>query len=85
MYNLKELKSWLLENGYATVELSEDQLGYFMDTHAIYNEGKYNGKVCKFTGTVYGLRDYVFDDPLVGYLTVYKTATGRKVFDRHRL
>lgn len=81
---LKELKIYMTECGYVCNELSEDQMRYFIDTHRVCNEKKYEGGVCKFTGQVYGLFDYVCDQHM-GYVTEYKTSSGRKVFDQHRL
>lgn len=84
MKTLNELKVWMRECGYACKELSEDQLRYFMDSHRVFNKGEYDGKVCKFTGKIYGLLN-LHCDQYVGYLTEYKTSSGRKVFNQHRL
>ena len=84
MKTLNELKAWMRECGYTWKELSEDQLRYFMDSHRVFDKGKYEGKICKFTGKIYGLCD-LRGDQHVGYLTEYKTSSGKKVFDQHRL
>lgn len=84
MMTLKEVKAWMRERGYTWKELTDGELGYFTDSHRVFNERKYEGKVCKFTGNIYGILD-LLGETLVGYITEYKTSTGKKVFDQHRL
>ena len=84
MKTLNEIKAWMRECGYVCKDLSKDQLQYFMDSHRVYDKGQYDGEVCRFTGLIYGLFD-LHCDQHVGYLTVYKTSSGRKVYDQHRL
>lgn len=84
MMTLKEVEAWKRECGYTLRELTDDELQYFTDRHRVFNEGKYEGKICKFTGNVYGIMD-LYSEMLLGYITVYKTSSGRKVFDQHRL
>lgn len=84
MMTLKEVKAWTLECGYTWKYLTNGELQYFTNSHRVFKKGKYEGKVCKFTGNVYGVMD-LLGETLVGYITEYKTSSGKKVFDQHRL
>jgi hypothetical protein len=84
MMTLKEAKAWNLERGYTCKYLTNDETQYFMDSYLVLNKRKYEGKVCKFTGNIYGVLD-LHSEMLVGYMTEYKTSSGKKVFDQHRL
>lgn len=84
MKTLNELRVWMRECGYIWKELSEDQLQYFNDLHKVFNNMKYEGKDCKFTGKIYGLFD-LYCNQQVGYLMEYKTSSGKKLFKQYRL
>jgi hypothetical protein len=84
MKTLKEFNEWKNERGYTLREISDyDHLQYLMDQHKKFYKGTYKGMVFKFTGEIYEVYDLMCDQH-VGYATVYKTSSGRKLFEYHR-
>lgn len=84
MMTLEELRIYMNERDSVCKELTKDEVRYFMNTHRVFARPKYKDEVCKFTGRVFELYDYICEQR-IGYIVEYKTSSGKKVFIQHRL
>ena len=82
MYTIRETKEKLLDSGLVSGELTDDQKQYITEKHSVVDNMNYYGKICKFTGTIYGIFEPM-SHMLTGYLVQYKTSTGKKLYTIH--